>query len=186
MNNSETVTRQATGEPQSAKGLLEEIIRARATVGDGLNDDEFTRLLRRSELPKECGFEFVSFCNRSAMFAVPPQEIKNWHPDQGWIASDKEKMAKEIARKYGLSFSEPPDTSFASDKSPTRRHHIELTNEWETVVVAHPEYLKVRVFGVTNPRGHGNTTARPLGFGPDLLKDLAKFYSSNTAQESPQ
>ncbi len=56
---------------KSSKHLLNTIITIRAGVGDDLSDAEFTWLLQQMELPKECEFTFLGYCDRFVMLEVP-------------------------------------------------------------------------------------------------------------------
>jgi hypothetical protein len=160
--------------------LLDTIRAIRASVGDGLNDDELTRLLRQTVLPSEAGLVFLSFSGGLVTLAVPEQDPENWYSEKGWIAADKERIARAIAAKYGLSLCIPPDQSsrFLTPRSdsPTTRHHLELSNRWETVVVAHPSYLKVRMFGAPSSSRYLSDAKEPLLLGPELLQDLSALY----------
>lgn len=168
--------------PKPSTHLLDSIRAIRASVGDGLNDGELTRLLRQTVLPTEAGFAFLSFSAGFVTLSVPPQDVADWYPEQGWIIPAKEQIARAVARKYRLSLCEPPDESVsvlspASD-SPTIHHHLELTNEWETVIVAHPCYLKVRLFGAVSGIQYARTAQSPLPLGSELLQDLSALYQS--------
>jgi hypothetical protein len=163
-----------------ASHLLEGILAFRATVGDGLSDDELTRLLRQTTLLSEAGFGFISFSGGVVTLSVPPQEPARWYPENAWIAPEKERMARAIAEKHGLSFFEPPDQSApflsALHAASPSRHHLEFTNRREVVVIAHPHYLKVRLFGVSPDRRYIRDAQGPLAYSPDLLKDLSVLY----------
>ena len=165
------------------KHLLDCIRAVQAEVGEGLNDDELTRLLRVKALPNEAGFAFLSYSNSFATLTVPPQELRDWHPEKGWIVPEKERIAKAIAGKYELSLSEPPDQVtncwFTSSETPPAHHHIELTNGVETVVVAHPHYVKIRLFGAPPGVRYLKNNPTPLFLGPDLLQDLSALYQTN-------
>lgn len=160
--------------------LLESIRAARTRVGDGLNDDELTRLLRQTGLPTEAGFGFLSFSDSFVTLTVPPQVLTNWYPEKGWIKEAKERIARAIAEKHGLSLCEPPDQSpsFLVPRSDLQAiyHHLELINRVETVVVAHPLYLKVRLFGAAPAVRYLWDGQTPLQFSRDLLPDLAALY----------
>ena len=158
----------------TAPNLLERIVSLRTTVGDGLNDDELTRLLRMEDLPSEDGFTFVSLCQGCATFSVPPQHSVRWYPERGWIVPAKEAIAKSIAEKCGLSLFEPPDEKFSFSPADSEGyHHLEMGYESETIVIAHPHYLKIRLF---NPE-----TRRPLSLPADLLEQLAALYLEHFA-----
>lgn len=162
--------------------LLDTIRATRESVGDGLNDDEFTRLLWQMVLPAEAGLAFLSFSNGFVTLTVPQQDLANWYPEKGWIAPEKERFARAIAEKYGLSLCEPPDQTpsfvFPRSNSPTIHHHLELANHVETIVVAHPQYLKIRLFGAA-PTGRCVWNAQTaLLLGPELLQDLSALYQA--------
>lgn len=158
------------------KHLLEAIREIHGSVGDGLNDDEFTHFLQKAALPNEAGFSFLSYSNRFVTLGVPPQDLAHWYPPTGWIAAEKEKIAREIARKYGLLLCEPPDAVHTFFGSTESHHHLELVDRKDTVIVAHPDYLKIRllVTGVTRLHAHATQWALPLG--PDLLPDFSTLY----------
>ncbi len=160
--------------------LLDTIRAIRASVGDGLNDDELTRLLRESALLMEAGFAFLSFSDGYVTLTVPEQDLANWYPESGWIVPEKERIARAIAEKCGLSLCEPPDhgSSLNSPRSeaPAVHHHLELTNRWETVIVAHPQYLKIRLFGAAPSSRYAMNAQTSLSLGPDLLQDLSALY----------
>ncbi len=163
---------------------LEIIVATRASVGDGLNDQELTQLMRESTLLSEAGFGFLSFSDGAVTLSVPEQDLKNWYPEQGWIAPEKERVARGIAEKHGFSLYEPVDkaTSYWHPPSepPAEHHHLELSDRWQTVVVAHPQYLKVRLFG-NLPHYQVSWEAQgPLRLGPDLLKDLSALYRQSS------
>ena len=162
--------------------LLETIQALRAGVGDGLNDDELNYMLRQILLPSEAGFGFLSFLNGFVTLTVPQQQLTDWYPEQGtgWIVKAKERIARSIAAKHQLSLSEPPDESPSSLFPPAEpaklHHHLEFSNRWETVVVAHPYYLKVRLFGATSTLLYARLAQNPLRLSPDLLRDISALY----------
>ena len=154
--------------------LLGRIISLRTSVGDGLNDEELTRLLRQEALPSEDGFTFVSLCEGCATFSVPPQDLAKWYPKKGWIATEKEAIARSIAEKCGLSLFEPPDVRFTFRPSGSEvHHHLEMAYQSEDIVIAHPRYLKIRLFGFADKR--------PLPLPGNLLERLAALYLEHLA-----
>jgi hypothetical protein len=167
---------------QPSPHLLDTIGAIRASIGDGLNDDELTRLMRQATLLNEAGFSFLSFSHGFVTLTVPHQDLANWYPDKGWIVPEKERIARAIAEKYGLSLCEPPnDTSsprFLQLESPPAHHHLELVNRRETIIVAHPNYLKVRLLGTRSGSRYLPFVEAPLPLGPDLLHDLSALYQS--------
>jgi hypothetical protein len=160
------------------KHLLDSIRAIRAEVGDRLNEDEFTRLLRQTELPIEAEFSFLSYSDRFVTLSVPRQELANWYPEKGWISPAKEKIARAIADKYGLSMCEPPDMAHPCLDSPNPHHHLELCNHLETIIIVHPQFLKIRLFIATSLTQNARIAQRPLLFGPSLLEDLSGLYKT--------
>jgi hypothetical protein len=114
------------------------------------------------------------------MLAVPPQEMSDWYNDQGWISPEKEKTARVIAKKYGLLLFEPVDsTSTFQDlqTSATRvHHHLEMTNGRQTIIVAHPQFLKIRLFGKTPEHLYAWEALCPLPHRCELLQDISTLY----------
>jgi hypothetical protein len=166
----------------SAHLLLETIRATRESIGDGLDDNELTRLLQKIPLAPEAGFAFLSFSEGMVMLTVPPQDLANWYPDSGWILPRKEEIARAIAKKHGLSLCEPPDepsnSLFASPDSPASHHHLELRDRRQAVVIAHRLYLKVRLFGPTSASRSYRDSKTPLPLRPDLLEDLSTLYQA--------
>jgi len=158
----------------SAPTLLEKIFSLRASVGDGLTDDELTRLLLHEDLPSECGFTFVSLADGWATFSVSPQNPANWYSEEGWIAPKKEALAKTIAGECGLSLYKPPDERFLDrDPGSDCHHHLEMCRHSVTIVLAHPHFLKIQLFI--------RATNRPLPVPRDLLERLAPLYLEHFA-----
>ena len=173
-----------------SRHLLDAIRAIRAEIGDALNDDEFTRFLQESKLPAEEGFVFLSYSNGYVTLSVPRQNPADWYLEQGWIASAKGKAAQAIAVKHGLSVFEPVDATWSIPSFPTNaavgRHHLELTDRRQTVVVAHSQFLKVRLFGKSPDHRYAWQPLCSLALGPAFLQDLAILYDrkSVTAGES--
>ena len=164
--------------PESSLHLLDFIRATRESVGEGLNDDELTRLLLLStELPTEAGFKFLSFSGGVVTLSVPQQDLARWYLDGGWIAPEKVKTAKAIAQRYELSLFEPPDLVSLRYLDPhSVHHHLELATRQETVVVAHPKYLKVRVCRAVADGVFTMQARKQLALGPELLPDLSALY----------
>jgi hypothetical protein len=180
MNTLSTSTTQVSS--SIAPHLLDAIVAARVSVGDGLTDDEFTRLVRQTGSPNEAGFAFLSYSDGVVTLTVPEQDLARWHPEKGWIAAEKERIGSAIAAKYGLSLHEPPDRGssylYPRRGSPKLHHHLELCNQQDTIIVAHPQYLKIRLFGA---RSGMLTPGRPqvsLVFEPELLQELSALYQA--------
>jgi len=162
--------------------LLDTIIAIRADLGEALNDDELTRFLRETALLTEMGFAFLSYSDGYVTLTVPEQNPADWYPEQGWIAPEKEKIARAIAKKYMLLFYEPVDTT--SNFHPEAgtavvHHHLELADRRQTVIVAHPQYLKVCLFGKSPDHRYAWEPLYALALGPELLQDLSLLYHRN-------
>lgn len=165
-------------ESESDPDLLAEIKSIRASVGDGFKDDELTRLLRESPLPVQAGFAFLSFSEGVVTLSVPPQDLEKWYPKVGWIHPAKERLARALARQYGLTLFEPPDFDHTYlSLEPNAHHHIELAKGQETIVVAHPLYLKIRLYR-ESPTGSPNVIPIAPFFGPQFLEDLSRLYQA--------
>ena len=161
--------------------LLDAIRASIESVGEALNDDELTRLLLlNTDLPTEAGFTFLSFCGGVVTLSVPKQDLAKWYPDQGRVSPEKEKIARELGEKYGLTLCEPPDRSSSSwfpDFEQARiHHHLELVARRETIIIAHPKYLKVRMYCDIADSGFTKKAAKPLALGPELLQELSALY----------
>jgi len=191
MNDTNTLSADVSFRP--SPHLLDAIRTIRASVGDGLNDNELTRFLRDSALPTEAGFAFLSLADGFVTLTVPPQDLTSWYPEKGWIVPEKERIARAIAEKYQLSLHEPPDVDssyvYPRPDSANPHHHLELGNRAETAILAHPHYLKVRLFGATSPILFARAARLPLLLSPELLPDLSALYKPGRAplrsSESP-
>ncbi|MGA3265958.1 MAG: hypothetical protein ABSE16_03950 [Verrucomicrobiota bacterium] len=170
--------------------LLVTIKTIHADVGESLNDDELTHLLRESTLPAEEGFTFLSFSNGYVMLSVPHQDPADWYPPQGWIAPDKERVANTIAETYELELYEPIDaiSSFQNHHAGSAivHHHFEFTDGRQTVITAHPLYLKVRLFGKSPEHRYAWEALSPLPLGPDLLHDISRLYEKQNKHKKPE
>ena len=166
----------------AATHLLDIVRETRERAGAGLSDHELTLLLRQAGLPTEAGFGFLSFSVGVVTLSVPQQDPATWYQENGWIVPEKERIGMALAERYGLLLSEPPDQ--IADVSPSRsgsrvvRHRLELINRWEAVVVAHPSYLKVRLYGATSDRRYVRDPNQRLPFGPELLQTLSALYAT--------
>jgi hypothetical protein len=182
MNKLEEV--ETTGQGSSRKPLLQAIKDYRTCVGDGLNEEEFTHFLQKAALPAEAGFEFLSFSNRFVTLSVPKQNADSWYRDKGWVTEEKEKCARKIAEKYGLSLYQPPDAVGNHHVTPQSQasshscHHLEMSHNREIVIVVHPHYLKVRLFQATGTSHNASHGPRLSHLGPELLKDIACLYQT--------
>jgi len=162
--------------PIQASHLLQTIREIQSRIGDGLNDSELNCLLQRMDLPAEAGFKFLSYSERVVTFSVPEQDPADWHPENGWIPAEKEGIARTIAEKHNLSLCEPPDVLYPGNSLPNLHHHLEMCAERETIVVAHPQYLKVRLFMAMDTVRLSRGALRPVPLDLDMLHDLAALY----------
>ena len=174
MNNPGTIT--AAPPSKSGTLLLAAIQATHACLGDGLNDQELAHYLQSISLPVEAGFTFLCYSDRFVTLGVPGQDLADWYPEHGWIAPEKERIARGIGQKHGLSLSEPPDAVFPCVETPNLHHHLELSDRRETVILIHPRYLKIRLFGTCGAVRTARSAQRPLPFGPELLPDLSTLY----------
>jgi hypothetical protein len=153
-----------------ATDLLETVKYLRATAGDSLDDNEFTFLVQEKNLPAEAGFRFLCFDKGCVMLAVPTQENASWHPTEGWIPPAKEKIATRLAKKYGFMLCEPPDlgTRLHLPYGMATHHHLEFCKRNETVVIAHPGFIKIRLYSLKT-----GLVFPPM---PGFLNELAELY----------
>ena len=139
------------------------MIRAmRNDVGPDLKEDALTDLilLEGGDLSAH-GFRFLRLSDGFVVFATPPQDCSKWYRQKGWPCAEKEAVAHAIARKYALDMSEPPDVSGLSGEP---RHHFGFHRAGNTIIVAHPKYLKILL---PDP---------PVNAEDTLLEDLAALY----------
>lgn len=180
MKNMSANHQRAITKSQRRSHLLDTIAAMRISVGDGLDDAEFTLLLRENSLLNEAGFAFLCFSKGLVTLTVPEQDLTGWYLEEGGITPEKKRIAAGLADKYELSLYEPVDTTVSfwqpENGSAATHHHLELCRAGLTVVVAHPHYLKVRLFGDSPHYRYEWETHRPLELGPDLLLDWAALY----------
>lgn len=163
--------------PPAAEDLLETVKCNRTMTGDALEDDEFSFLMLQKRLPTEADFKFLCFHKGCVTLSVPLQDDACWHPGKGWISPEKEQVAVQLAKKYKLMLSEPPDAALRSlvPYGMAVRHHLQFWNRKETIVVAHPEFLKVRLYA--------SETGLVFPPVPGLLKDLAALYRPHVLEK---
>ena len=160
-----------TSSPEQKPDLLEAVRRHKACLGEGLNDTEFSRFLQAQNLPPEEGFAFLCFCEGFLTLSVPRQDEQSWHADAGWIAPAKEKTAIEFAERHGFLLNEPPDTlsgCHTAGAALVGHHHLQFSNRKEPVIIAHPNFLKVRLFTA----GHH----MPVPWNKEILHELSALY----------
>lgn len=180
MNNPSAPNAKVISKPNA--NLLDTIRAIRMSVGNGLNDDELTRLLRQATLLTEAGFGFLSISGGVVTLSVPQQDLASWHPEKGWITPEKERIARAIAEKHEFSLSEPPDEPsdlrYPCFDEAKAHHHLVLSNRWEAIVIAHPYYLKVRMFGARPDSRYVSDAKESLPLAPDLLQNLSALYEA--------
>jgi hypothetical protein len=132
-------------------------------VGSRLKEDALSDLihLEGGELI-EHGFRFLRLSDGFAVFATPSQDRSKWYRQKGWPCPEKEAAAASIARKYGLEISEPPDVKILPGSEP--RHHCEFHRAGQTLIVAHPRYMEIRI------------PEQPVVAEETLLEDLSALY----------
>src|SRR5579883_954470 len=159
--------------------LLNTVLKYRVDSGLGLTDEEFTRFVRERNLPVECGFSFLCYCNGYVTLSVPqPQKESDWSDENGRLTHAKENTARAIAQKHSLVLFEPPDLAPCWCHLPNPHHHVQLHNRQGPVIIAHPQYAKVRLIEPTGQTRLGSVSQRAVALGPDLLSELAELYRS--------
>ena len=156
---------------------LERLIELRASVGDGLNDSEFTHLVAPQLELEEEGFSIVGFFDGWVTLRTPRQDPNRWYAKEQWLAEDKEAIASRISKKYNLSVCEPPDRMTYMAPPPGAHHHLEFVNAREAVAGAHPLYLKIRLIS-TDCSGliwKRHETLPPV---VELFRDLVPLYAN--------
>ncbi len=105
-----------------------------------------------------------------------------------WIAQGKSNAdigtipcgTEWIPEKYELSIYEPLDKAtnvWHPVKPPeVAHHHVEMSDRLQTVIVAHPQYLKVRVLGRSERYRYDWEALGPVHLGPEILQDLSALY----------
>ncbi len=156
--------------------LLDCVMNLRVSVGDGLNDAEFTQLIRHHFPEDERGFQIFCYSDGCVSFGVPRQNLEDWYPKDRWISPEKEDRARAIAEKYSLTLCEPPDRLGYIVPPPRAHHHLELITRWETVAVLHPLYLKMRLLSSHSANRILWTPKTPLPPPSELMNDLASLY----------
>jgi hypothetical protein len=163
--------------PDTRVDLVTELMRFRASIGDGLNEVELTEFLKsRLPAPDENGFSILCISNGHVTFGVPPQDPATWYGEPCSISAAKEKLAEEIAEKHHLTLCEPPDKLLYGSPGPGDHRHLEFANRWRTVAVAHPHYVKLRVCGGGEHEDVVPGSEAAIAQCARLLRDLAPLY----------
>lgn len=155
---------------ETCEDLLETIKSFRSAVGDALEDEEFSFYMLGKNPPAQDGFSFLCFHNGFVTLNVPPQDDAAWHPANAWISPEKEKLARKFAEDHSLLLSEPPDSTlrFLLPAGKKVHHHLHFCNRKETIVIAQPEFLKIRLYA--------SGTRMVLPPVPGMLKELSALY----------
>ncbi|HUA64393.1 MAG TPA: hypothetical protein VME24_01000 [Alphaproteobacteria bacterium] len=151
-----------------------------ARVGNVLNDIELTCFLQKTAPSAEAGFTFLSFSCGYVTLTVPSQRLENWYAAKGWITKEKESIAKNLAKKYGLLLYEPLDDSlvlYPELVSSITHHHLAFSDQRQTVIIAHPLFLKICLYGRPPDHLYWHNLRYPLPLGPDLLQDILPLYN---------
>ena len=163
--------------PSDPAAILEAVLQLRESVGDGLNDAEFTHFIREKLNCSRSAFSILSCAEGFLTFNVPEQDPADWYSAGHWIAPDKESIAREVAGRYELTLCEPPDKLGYIIPPPNAHHHLEWMTRWDSVAIAHPYYLKVRISRPDSRNPLGWTTKGVFAAGSNLLRDLTALYT---------
>lgn len=136
----------------SHETIVEKLLHFRISAGDAVSDEQFTHIAGRFFPPQKEGFSFACFSDGCAVLNVPAQSFDDWYPAGEWISSAKEEIATKIAERFDLCLCEPPDRRDYILPPPSTHHHLELISRGESIVVAHPLYLKIRMFSKGNEK----------------------------------
>jgi hypothetical protein len=161
---------------RSAADLVSAAMHLRCSIGDGLNDFEFTEFIK-SRLPSSSdGFGILSFSEGCLTLSVPEQQPANWYGEKCAIARPKEDSARAIADRHQLTLCEPPDKLVYGSPGPGAHRHLEFANRWNTVAVAHPLYLKLRVCSGGEHHDAPVDSEAAMERSAGLLRELTALY----------
>ena len=161
---------------QNAADLVSAAMRLRCSIGDGLNDFEFTEFIK-SRLPSSSdGFGILSFSEGCLTLSVPFQSCANWYGEECKIAGPKDVAAREIADRHQLTLCEPPDKLVYGSLGPGAHRHLEFANRWNTVAVAHPLYVKLRVCSGGEHHDLPVESEAAIAQCTGLVRDLVTLY----------
>ncbi len=152
--------------------ILARIRELNRELGEGINEDIVSDLIQWEGASCEHGFAFLRISEGFAVFSVPSQNHANWYGKVGRLAVERKEIARKIAKKYHLHLYEPPAGGGYIREC---HHHFELMHEDQTLIVAHPRYVKIRI------------TGRPVIQERNLLENLSALYhdTSSPAQLKP-
>jgi hypothetical protein len=165
--------------PDGQKHLLDAVKSFWLYLGSDLDDNEISLFLRDARLPVEAGFAFMGFSGGCVTLTVPKQDPEDWYSEANWIAREKESIARDVAKKYNLLLSKPVDGPLNFHPpagTGALHHHLTLADNRQTVIVAHPLFLKIRLFGKSMEHTYGGEPQFPLPLGHELLQDLSPLY----------
>lgn len=160
---------------QELAAIVEHILQLKASVGDALNEREFSQLIGASTAPFHSLFRPICYSEGCVMFSVPPQDAAEWYGESSWLAPAKEAVAQRIANDFRLSICEPPDNLSEVVIKPEAHHHLEFIANHEVIAAAHPAFLKVRITATNThhmPWKPHETVLRPVELG----RELAELY----------
>ena len=159
----------------NASGLVTQAMKLRSCIGDGLNDFEFTEFIKSKLGQSQDGFGILSFSEGCLTVSVPAQKPADWYGEKCAIARTKEDAARAIAERHQLTLCEPPDKLVYGALGPGAHRHLEFANRWNTVAVAHPLYVKLRVCGGEHHNVPVDSEAA-VAQCAELFRDLALLY----------
>jgi hypothetical protein len=162
--------------------LLDQIRMLRQEIGDGLTDDDLTRLIRQTRLVKDTGFEFLSYA--SGFVTLCPQSPSSKHqPADTWVSAERARLAATIAAEFGLEVYEPlnRNNTYSFDNAmASMGRHFEFTVRQEPIAIAHAAYLKILL---DMPRSvilrHRSELDRVFT-SSILLDELARLYKASS------
>jgi hypothetical protein len=162
--------------------LLDQIRSFRHEIGDGLNDDEITRLIRRASLDEDSEFEFLSYSSGFVTLCSREKCIGRRISNEMWVSPKRMECAVNIAAKYGLEVYEPlnvDNTFTVFGGSQTRQRHFEFAFRQETIAIAHSVYIKVLLYMPKSLMLRHKTELNQVFSSSALLADLAQLYTES-------
>jgi hypothetical protein len=168
--------RELSAETHNAADLVSAAMHLRCCIGDGLNDFEFTEFIKSRLPPTPDGFNILCFSEGCLTLSVPPQNPARWYGDKCAIARPKEDAARTIADRHQLTLCEPPDKLVYGSPGPNAHRHLEFANRWNTVAVAHPLYIKLRVCSGGEHHDAPVESETAIAQCAGLLRELIELY----------
>jgi hypothetical protein len=162
--------------PTEEASVIEQTIELRRSVGDSLTDAQFTEIAARI-LPRQSGgFAFGCYSDGCIILNVPKQDLGKWYSAGRWISAAKEEVARRIAERFELALCEPPDRRDYIIPPASAHHHVELIKGSESMVVAHPLFLKIRVFS-ESPMKHFWARHEHLPDAEELFEAFRELFA---------